>query len=292
MGYRAREDLGGRRGRRWSAARLAHARADRLCFRAGLARKLPAEVWPSAVVPQVRGAGARVDAALATAIASPVAQLLSVLFPTVDCSDALVGLLAELAQSSETLLAEPPSEHRDMIVLRLRAVVTGDGVLAWVLAFGPFDFWPPTRRGPGAELLFRVKPKPERIYPRLDQDRRIAHIADTPIAMADEDADAGGRAPTMRRSTSSAADQHPYLTECNAQRPKSPRRPAARVSPPRAFTPSAVTRSLSCRPSRSICSATPRRTRSRLHRSVGTATSPCSSIRRSSTSSGIQTRWG
>lgn len=158
-------------------------------FAQGLARKLPTEVWPSAVVPQVRGAGARVDAALATAIASPVAQLLSVLFPTVDCSDALVGLLAELAQSSETLLAEPLSEHRDMIVLRLRAVVTGDGVLAWVLAFGPFDFWPPTRRGPGAELLFRVKPKPERIYPRLDQDRRIAHIADTPIAMGDEDAD-------------------------------------------------------------------------------------------------------
>ena len=34
-----------------------------------------------------------------------------------------------------------------------------------------------------------MKPKPERIYPRLDQDRRIAHIADTPIAMGDEDAD-------------------------------------------------------------------------------------------------------
>ena len=65
-------------------------------FAQGLARKLPTEVWPSAVVPQVRGAGARVDAALATAIASPVAELLSVLFPTVDCSDALVGLLAEL----------------------------------------------------------------------------------------------------------------------------------------------------------------------------------------------------
>lgn len=158
-------------------------------FAQSLARTLSSEFWPSAVVPRVRGAGARVDAALATAIASTEAQMLSVLFPTVDRPGALVGLLAELARNSERLLAEPLYEHRNMIVLRLRAVVTGDGVLAWVLAFGPFHFWPPTRRGPVAELLFRVKPKPERIFPRLDQDRRIAHIADTPIAMGDEDAD-------------------------------------------------------------------------------------------------------
>ena len=158
-------------------------------FAQGLARTLPDDAWPSAVVPQVRGAGARVDAALASATASTEAQLLSVLFPTVDRPCALLALLAELARSSERLLAEPLDEHREMTLLRLRAVVTGDGVLAWILAFGPFDFWPPTRRGPVAELLFRVKPKPERIFPRLDQDRRIAHIADTPIAMDDEDAD-------------------------------------------------------------------------------------------------------
>ncbi len=158
-------------------------------FAQSLARTLPPKAWQSAVVPQVPQAGARVDAALATAIASTETQLLSVLFPTVDRPNALVGLLAELARSSQRLLAEPVFEHRDMTVLRLRAVVTADGVLAWVLAFGPFDSWPATRRGPVAELLFRVKPKPERIFSRLDQDRRIAHIADTPIAMGDEDAE-------------------------------------------------------------------------------------------------------
>lgn len=158
-------------------------------FAQRLARTLPPAAWPSAVVSQLAGAGLRVDAALAAAIASSDAQVLSVLFPTVDSSGALVALLAELARTSETLLAEPPYEHEDIVVVRLRAAVTGDGVLAWILAFGPFDFWPPTRRGPVAELLFRVKPKPPRIFPRLDQDRRTAHLADTPIAMGDEDAD-------------------------------------------------------------------------------------------------------
>ena len=167
-----------------------HAQGQTGClFARHLARALPGGAWPSVVVSRVRGAGPQLDAALAAAIASPDAQLLSVLFATVERTGELVELLDELARGSQTLCARPPYERDGLVVLRLRALVTGGGVLAWVLAFGPFDFWPATRRGPVVELAIRVKPKPERIFERLDQDRRSAHLADTPIAMGDEAAE-------------------------------------------------------------------------------------------------------
>lgn len=158
-------------------------------FARHLARTLPDQAWPSAVISHVRGAGPDLDAAVAAAIASPDAQLLSVLFPSVDDADALVELLEELARNARLLCASAPYEHDGMTVFRLRARVGDHGVLAWILAFGPFDFLPATRRGPVLELAIRVKPKPERIFRRLDQDRRIAHLADAPMAMGDEAAE-------------------------------------------------------------------------------------------------------
>jgi hypothetical protein len=155
-------------------------------FARNLARTLSDEVWPSAVITHAPERGADLDRAVAAAIASADAALLSVLFSGVDHPRALVALLAELARSSQVLCAEEPYTYGDLTVLRLRAPVTDDGVLAWILAFGPFGFWPATRRGPVTELVIRVKPKPPRILPRLDQDRRTAHVADTPIAMADD----------------------------------------------------------------------------------------------------------
>ena len=167
-----------------------HAQGQTGClFARSLARTLSHRAWPSATIPCGRPTGAAVDAAIAAAIADADAQVLSVLFPAVDEPRALGRLLADFARSSRLLRAAPASTHRGLTVLRLRAPVTGDGVLAWILAFGPFAFWPATRRGPALELVIRVKAKAPRVFARVDQDRRTAHLADTPIAMADEAAE-------------------------------------------------------------------------------------------------------
>lgn len=54
---------------------------------------------------------------------------------------------------------------------------------AWVMLFGPFDFLPETRRAPITELTFRVKAKPPWLYPLLNQDPSIAHLADFPATL-------------------------------------------------------------------------------------------------------------
>jgi hypothetical protein len=64
--------------------------------------------------------------------------------------------------------------------LHLRYKMT-PAIDAWVMAFGPFKELPNTRRSPYFELAIRVKPKPERIFYRLNQDASVAHLADVPL---------------------------------------------------------------------------------------------------------------
>ena len=40
---------------------------------------------------------------------------------------------------------------------RSRSVQAAARFWAWVLAFGTFDFWPPTRRGPGGSTLLETR---------------------------------------------------------------------------------------------------------------------------------------
>ncbi len=62
-----------------------------------------------------------------------------------------------------------------------RVAITEDPVLAWVMAFGPLTDWPPTRRAPVLEFVFRTKPKGEGLFEKLNQDRGVAHLADVDL---------------------------------------------------------------------------------------------------------------
>lgn len=60
-----------------------------------------------------------------------------------------------------------------------------DNVASWVMGFGPYPFLPNTRQAPLTEFVIRTKVKPEAIFHRLNQDRRAAHLADTPLHFGD-----------------------------------------------------------------------------------------------------------
>jgi hypothetical protein len=54
------------------------------------------------------------------------------------------------------------------------------------MAFGPMPVWPASRRAPLIELAIRVKPKPDQLFHKLNQDHSAAHLADTPLPLDEE----------------------------------------------------------------------------------------------------------
>jgi len=118
------------------------------------------------------------------AIKRPETQVLSILMPEItDVNDA-VRLMRMLAESGGGFWLEKDEPTDDGQALYLRYAVE-DSLQAWIMAFAPFDFLPNTRRGPYFELAIRVKPKPEWLYHRLNQERNLAHLADLPLQMPD-----------------------------------------------------------------------------------------------------------
>jgi hypothetical protein len=118
-----------------------------------------------------------------SAIARPETQVLSLLFPRVTTANEAVGIIRLLAAHSRFWL-ERDEMTNDGQALYLRYPVEED-VQAWIMAFAPLDFLPNTRRGPYFELAVRVKPKPEWLFHRLNQDRDLAHLADVPLVMSE-----------------------------------------------------------------------------------------------------------
>lgn len=123
-------------------------------------------------------AARRLDAA----IVDPTCQLFSFLFPAITAPGQAVNVVYALTRYSPFWL-EMNQIDRGELRLHVRYPVSSTGVQAWVMAFGPWDFLPNTRRAPFFELAVRVKVKPDQIYHRLNQDRGIAHLADAPLSM-------------------------------------------------------------------------------------------------------------
>lgn len=127
--------------------------------------------WASAISESVHFAAER----------SP-AELLSILFPEVVSTDEALRIL-------DSLGAEPGFSwelHETVVgyeTRMLRYVLPSSPVVAWVMAFGPFEWMPATRRAPIFELTLRVKPKPDVMYHRLNQDSSVAHLADYPAPL-------------------------------------------------------------------------------------------------------------
>jgi hypothetical protein len=163
-------------------------------FARHLARKIDSRQWPSLVL-SGKGEGLTalvadvVPSVLANAIASEECEILSLLFPEVTEMHALRELCTALADETDITLEEDHS-HSDWVAVALRLDITGAGQHSWIMAFGPYASWPPTRQAPVTELAIRVKPKPRELFHELNQDQEAAHLADTPLPVSEQQMEA------------------------------------------------------------------------------------------------------
>lgn len=125
------------------------------------------------------------DLILREAIESSECEIVSLLFPDVVKIDGLRAVCDLLVEHTGITIAEDClSDGTTTVAMRLD--LTGDGTLAWVMAFGPLDAWPPTRRAPVLEFAIRVKPKPSELFRELNQDPSAAHLADTDPQLSED----------------------------------------------------------------------------------------------------------
>jgi hypothetical protein len=170
-----------------AAQRDWHLRGQTGCLFAQVAALAPADAhWDALVVgadPADLGPAGygEIGEFAAQATTDADTELASVVFPAartgLEAVDILVGLARETAFFLER---DDITEHDRRLFLRYPV---GADVQAWVMAFGPFEFMPNTRRSPYFELVLRVKPKPSEIFHRLNPDRAVAHLADAPLTM-------------------------------------------------------------------------------------------------------------
>lgn len=122
-----------------------------------------------------------IDRTIELAIDNPDIEVLSLLFPNVVTLDHLTNLVKNWINNSNVISLESATRYNDRICLSLRLQLGQTGISSWLMMFAPFTFFPSTRQSPITELAIRVKPKPKNIYPKLSQDRKKAHLADTPF---------------------------------------------------------------------------------------------------------------
>jgi hypothetical protein len=127
--------------------------------------------------------GPQLDDLIGLAVSEPRTQILSLLLPEIGEAGQAVWVIRSLAATTSFWL-ERDEVTPEGLRLHLRYPVAEGTVQAWVMAFGPFDFLPNTRRGPYFELAIRVKPKPPWLFHRLNQDKDVAHLADAPLNMS------------------------------------------------------------------------------------------------------------
>lgn len=120
-----------------------------------------------------------IDNKLESALLDAECELLSFIFPTItDIND--LCILINILNKTKNIYLESESIYDDMTTLKLRTKVQ-EGITAWIMGFGPFTFLPNTRQSPMTEIVLRVKPKHDKLFPKLNQDTSIAHTADIPI---------------------------------------------------------------------------------------------------------------
>ncbi len=126
-----------------------------------------------------------VERQIQEAIDNPNCEILSLLFSRVITDEQLVRLIVYLLSLNNIFLED---EHviNDYITLSVRVPIQSRNILSWVMAFGPFSYFPQTRQSAITEVAIRVKPKPEIQFKRLSKDYDAAHLADLPVDYKDE----------------------------------------------------------------------------------------------------------
>ena len=128
---------------------------------------------------------ATVEDRIQTAIAREDNQVLSLLFPHITTPDELARFIKVIQQvPSIYKVRDETIGHLNVIALRI-GLADGE-VESWLMGFGPFSFFPQTRRAPITEIVIRTKVKPATLFHRLNQDRGTAHLADTQVRMSED----------------------------------------------------------------------------------------------------------
>jgi len=118
-------------------------------------------------------------------INDPKCEILSLLFSKVETNQDLLSIIDFLLKSDRIFLYEEKN-FDDNTCLSLRMPIEPKSIVAWLMAFGPFSYFPQTRQSPITEIAIRVKPKPKVQFHRLSKDSDAAHLADLPLDYSED----------------------------------------------------------------------------------------------------------
>lgn len=153
-----------------------HIRGQNGCvFAMYAARKLSAQQWRYEVHPPDPEVQA-IRRSVKAAISDPDNQILSLIFPAVECRADLRRLIG-IARSVGCYQAGEVDERSGLVSLRYPV----ESAEAWIVGFAPLATLPPTRRAPFAELAIRTKVKTHAPHPELNGDTGQAHLADVDL---------------------------------------------------------------------------------------------------------------
>jgi hypothetical protein len=113
---------------------------------------------------------------ISTAVADPINEILSLLFPAIDCVHG-VNALTDVALHAGCYPSASSESQPKIIALRYPI----GGAESWVVGFAPLSTLPPTRRAPFTELAIRTKAKDWFTHPELNNDLGQAHLADVDL---------------------------------------------------------------------------------------------------------------
>ena len=143
------------------------------CAFAAFTAKAPQKYgWSQKVISPT---AASIDAATEEAIASTETTMVSLIFPDVSTLESLLSLVATF-QSTHYIFLEQNLVFDDFHCLGFRAKV--GSFVSWISGFGPFDFFPVTRRSPFTEVALRVKPRPDYKHIMKKAPAGVIHLAD------------------------------------------------------------------------------------------------------------------
>lgn len=153
-----------------------HMRGQNGCFFAmHAARKLSAGQWRYEVHPPDPDIQA-IRRNIWSAIENPNNQILSLIFPAVECRTGLRRIIG-IARSVGCYQAGEVDERSGLVSLRY-PVASAE---AWIVGFAPLATLPPTRQAPFAELAIRTKVKTQALHSELNGDTSQAHLADVDL---------------------------------------------------------------------------------------------------------------
>jgi hypothetical protein len=128
--------------------------------------------WKQTVISSINAN--EIDKVIQNFVESSNVSTLSIIFPTVNDMDSLLFLLQELENCQLVVTEKQFHDHYLCYAFRVKVREK----LSWVTGFGPFDFFPKTRKTPFSEITFRIKDRPDYDWVMKESPKNILHLAD------------------------------------------------------------------------------------------------------------------